>query len=92
MCVIKSLFIMAVLHVYLCVTENGGSVLRQHHRTTADRTGVLSDGLLRQEVSFLPQGKRKSRFYCPGTGVILLVCSDEHLYCAAARGDASSSL
>lgn len=57
MCVMKSLFIRTVLHVHHSVTENGGSVLWQHHRTAEDWTGVLPNGLLWQEVSFLPQGK-----------------------------------
>lgn len=38
-------------------TENGGGVLRQHHRAAEDRAGVLPNGLLRQEVSLLPQGE-----------------------------------
>lgn len=47
-------------HVSRSLTENGGSVLRQHHRTAEDRAGVLPNGLLRQEVSFLPQGEARS--------------------------------
>lgn len=42
------------------LTENGGSILRQHHRTAEDRAGVLPNGLLWQEVSFLPQGEARS--------------------------------
>lgn len=56
-CVITLLFISALLHVYHYVTENGGGVLWQHHRAAEDWTGVLSNGLLWQEVSFLPQGR-----------------------------------
>lgn len=64
-CVIKSLFIVTLLRVYFSVTENGGSVLRQHHWAAKDWTGVLPNGFLRQEVSFLPQGRAKSSFISP---------------------------
>lgn len=50
--------------VFLCrsVAENGGGVLRQHHRAAEDRAGVLQDGFLRQEVSLLPPGQSSSWF------------------------------
>lgn len=78
MCVIKSLFVVTLLHICHSVAENGGSVLWQHHWAAEDWTRVLPNGLLRQEVSFLPQGKAyqiQSHLVCPDTVMILLMRS-----------------
>lgn len=78
MCVIKPLFVVTLLHICHSVAENGGSVLWQHHWAAEDWTRVLPNGLLRQEVSFLPQGKAyqiQSHLVCPDTVMILLMRS-----------------
>lgn len=80
-CVIKSLFIVTLLRVYFSVTENGGSVLRQHHRAAKDWTGVLPNGLLRQEVSFLPQGRAKSSLIL-SVLMQLWICWCDQLLCS----------
>lgn len=78
MCVIARLFILTLLHFFHSVTENGGSILWQHHWTAEDWTGVLSNGLLWQEVSFLPQGRTFQ--IQSDTDIILPMCSDVHFH------------